>query len=576
MLAKTSILLLVSFGAIDPNSLCVNAVNTIPQSVLHQRLMRSQPEQKPLEAKVDLNDLLEAEVDTPLEKRAFPELLGKEVDAFEEKTGAGKGLRSKKRRPKALSPKKKAAQGKFFEGQPNPCVRDTDPSLCATIGQNNRCRANTQQGKDQRNKCCKTCKTALMEVIFGGEAKKRSWVLGGRRIVSYPAGTGGQLLLPEELKAQQCTHDKCEECGSTTNCFRGAHDERKYYRWGNMMTLSVKRGLPFTSYRASAYAKCDAGDQTKLIVVTREMENGELKVFKDGIHLKTLKKEGTTCQGDFEGCHKEGLEEWDYTHQGDGGAFEVSVEFFPTKPKESSKVTLKLEMDNVRPQFEQCMGHKTCLIAMGNMKHAASYALRNKNEYQLVCLKRETFVGAASFGGKMKPVCEVWRSCVEKVPQLAHVLKTSLSVSNPSLLQVGAMSVKKATRQKDECLDPSIADVEALECECMDWLQRVCGDNEDEQGCYKSKFCEHKGVCCDWKMDNECPESTMNECPGLLLQTETGEEAAAEAEAKRRSPKAYMALAAKRRSQQTENSSSANILTDNLEGALQGKCASQD
>ena len=32
---------------------------------------------------------------------------------------------------------------------------------------------------------------------------------------------------------------------------------------------------------------------------------------------------------------------------------------------------------------------------------------------------------------------------------------------------------------QDECLDPATADAEALECECMVWLQEKCGENED-------------------------------------------------------------------------------------------------
>merc|ERR1719253_216919 len=114
----------------------------------------------------------------------------------------------------------------------------------------------------------------------------------------------------------------------------------------------------------------------------------------------------------------------------------------------------------------------------------ASYAFRNKNVYQLACLRRTTL---PSF---LRYICEAWRSCIEKNPALAKYLKTSLSAANPSMLQVGVTSVTKATRRgkqqlryfphllhhlhrrrrrkQDECLDPAIADAEALECECME------------------------------------------------------------------------------------------------------------
>jgi hypothetical protein len=360
-----------------------------------------------------------------------------------------------------------------------------------------------------------------MAVVFGGKERKTS--------------TGGTVQLPEQIRAQQCTHDKCKECGSRSNCFGSSDGERgKYNRWGAVTTLSVDAGLSFTSYRASAYAKCDTGDVAKLKVLLREMRNGELKVFKDGIHKKTFTKEGSVR------AEHGVLGEWYEDHRGHGEAFELSVEFFPRNPKETSKATLAVEMDDVRPQFEQCMDHKACLAAMGSMQDEASYALRNKNKYQLTCLKRGTL---PSFGGKMAPVCEAWRTCVEKTPDLSQFLTTSLSAANPSLLQAEVTAVAKASRPQDECLDPSIADIEAFECECMVELHEQCGDEEE---CFKSWFCNRNEVCRDWKV--------ANACPGHLLQTERGE--AVEAEAKRHSPKAHMALAAKQRPHKTENSSS--------------------
>ena len=131
----------------------------------------------------------------------------------------------------------------------------------------------------------------------------------------------------------------------------------------------------------------------------------------------------------------------------------------------------------------------------------------------------------------MGPVCEAWRTCVEKTPDLSQFLTTSLSAANPSLLQVEVTAVAKARRPQDECLDPSIADIEAFECECMVELHERCGEGEK--------------VCRDWKV--------ANACPGHLLQTEIGE--AVEAEAKRHSLEAHLALAAKHRPHKTENTS---------------------
>jgi len=401
----------------------------------------------------------------------------------------------------------------------------------------NVCRSNSDFGKEARKNCCKTCETAPMTAIFGGDKR------------GHPSkGKSDAMQLPEDIRAQQCTLDKCQECESQDNCFQAVSLYRQRGTIGDLFhghlltknvtsihghpftKLSVQKDLTFTSYRASFYAKCDAGDLAKIYVLIKEIQNGIAKIFMDDIYKDTLKEKGSKYQ--------DGLKT-------NGEAFQLSVQFFPTNKQAPSSVTIKATLGNVRPKFEQCMDHKTCLTAMGNMKLKASFALRNKNAYQLSCLRR------AAVPDWLKATCEAWRSCVEENPSLAKYLKTSLSAANPSMLQIEDTSATKANRQ-DECFDPAIADAEALECECMVYLQEACPGDDEE--CFKKAYCADKRVCQDWKDDNDCKKPS-------LLQAESN------------SPKAYMALAAERRS--SHNDSSANILTDNLESALQGKCASQ-
>jgi len=755
MLAKTSILLLVSFGAIDPNSLCVNAVNALPQSAPHKHLMRRQPEKNPLETKVDSLGLLVQELERVNVANTRPD--------DQDDTNVLEQAEDEKVRAcqqDALGPGKQAARRRANKTCRQLSGRDFGAGTTSQIKDGkarNVCRANTIQGEAARKFCCKSCATAPMQAIFGGDERG--------------ADVNGKMVLPEEVRAQRCTGDKCEECSSSANCFHSSHGSTSN-RWGAISELSVKAGLPFTSYRSSSYAKCETGDLTELSVIIKAMKNGHVKIFLNDIHKKTLMGDGGNVDT-HGGGGGDATNMW-HDKRGGGEAIQLSVEFFPNDPNQESSVTLHAEMDNVRPDFEQCMDHKTCLAKMGNMKSAASYALRNKNEYQLSCLKRTTL---APF---LRTTCEAWRTCVHKNLRIEKILITALSAAistshlsparaakaaadaktfrddkakavadakaaadakafrdatakaaadtkaaadakaatnakattpahaqakavadtrpkapaeakvcnwacylaryrdlrkrfgtnekkaerhykrhgkkegrdctcskadydkfesgacrgtsksdNPSSWYTrptftgtlgdceakctarpeckaieyntgsrshcelwtkepqhtsggsggtsgyACMKKKKAeatsftqvTRQQDECFDPSTGDVEALECECMTKLQAKCGDDEE---CFVCNFCHFEGVCTEWKIANDC----ANECPEQLLQTETSEVAAAEA--KRRSPKAYMALAAKRRSQQTENSSSANILTDNLEGALQGKCASQD
>jgi len=389
----------------------------------------------------------------------------------------------------------------------------------------NVCRSrNSNVGKEAGDTCCKTCETAPMTVIFGGDKRGAG------------SDRAGRMKLPEDIRSQQCTLDKCQECASQANCFQAVSTNVGKQRSENghpYTKLSVQKGLTFTSYRASFYAKCDAGDLAKIYVLIAQIKNGIAKIFMDDFYKKTLTKKGNEYKG---------------SGKPDGEAFELSVQFIPTNKKAPSSVTIKAELGNVRPKFEQCMDHKTCLTAMGNMKLKESFALRNKNAYQLYCLKRDK-----KLPNWLEATCAAWRSCVEENPSLAKYLKTSLSAANPSMLQIEGASATKANRQEPECFDPAIADAEALECECMVYLQEACPGDDEE--CFKKAYCADKRVCQDWKDDNDCTKPS-------LLQAESN------------SPKAYMALAAERRSSQ--NDSSANILTDNLESALQGKCASQD
>lgn len=394
---------------------------------------------------------------------------------------------------------------------------------------NNVCRSNVSVvrlggnlGREARETCCKTCQTAPMQVVFGGDQRGAGGEINGR------------MTLPEDIRAQQCTLDKCQECGSQDNCFQTVLAKPPGQRGNHVRPyakLSVQKGLPFTSYRASFYAKCDAGDLAKVRVMITDIQNGIVQILMDGIYKARIDKRG--------GFYRQALKT-------NGDPFQLSVEFLPTNTKAPSKVLVQALLGNVLPKFERCMDHKTCLTVMGNMKLRASYALRNKNAYQLSCLMGATLPPLPG----LKDTCEAWRSCVEENPSLAKYLKTSLSAANPSMLQVETTAVTKAHRQEDECLDPAIADAEALECECMDRLQEKCGEDEE---CFKSTYCEHDRVCRDWKVANGCPQS--------LLQAESD------------SAKAHMALAAKRRSLHNESSSSAHLLTDNLESATQGKCA---
>jgi len=372
------------------------------------------------------------------------------------------------------------------------------------------------------------------------------------------------MKLPEQVRAQQCTHAKCQECGTKDNCFQsvnwGSAFHKKYTGQVHpMSTLLVRPGLPFTSYRASFYANCDAGRVAKIEFRTKAMNNGILKIFMNDIYEKTLTK-------DYSAWKPSKKNTWFQTHKGsDGEAFQLSVEFFPSNPKAASSVTLEARLFNIQPKFEQCMDRTNCLNLMGNMTSKASYALRNKNAYQLSCLRRATTL--PSF---LEDTCEAWRSCVEKNPPLAKYLLTSLSAANPSMLQVEAT----VAATQDECLDPAIADAEALECECMVWLHEKCGDDEE---CFKSKYCEDNRVCGDWKVANGCPQLLLqaesNSSKGVLTQSILHKEISSSANILSDDVESasYVDKAMLTRQKGQEDAD----LSGSLDGSLEGKCTSE-
>jgi len=110
------------------------------------------------------------------------------------------------------------------------------------------------------------------------------------------------------------------------------------------------------------------------------------------------------------------------------------------------------------------------------------------------------------------------------------------------------------------CTDPMVADVEALECECLDGVRDHCAAKgvTDIEECFLTYMCDHTSVCASWKADH---------CPGGGSSLKQRRSATRKAAASATLDKEKKVLA--RRSARSASTPS----RDDLDGALSGKCS---
>jgi len=379
------------------------------------------------------------------------------------------------------------------------------------------------------------------EVVMAsaGRRRRRSSPLGidfgGDR---HKTESGNILIRPEFVKSEACTTKKCEDCADKTGsgCWNGA--SAGVYDW---VQVHVNANDPKDHYVLEVFAACSSSSTTgSWMVYPKEIVNADVKVYLDGLLKKSLRDADSNCASNCEDKYGAAVgSKLGYGWAGSavslaiapGQKARIRIVLTPKTSGSPARAKLGIMGRNFDDGVEKCMSTKECLAALGDGS-PESFELRNSNPKQRDCLS----------GASESSTCTQWKVCLpdDQEKKLLAFLRASLRA--PALEEVGVVTRNLKTNEV-ACLDPSSADPESWECECVDMIVEKCGSADDET-CMFNTMCAHADVCAEWK--------TASNCPTGLEQN---------------------AAATKRSSHVSTHSANISLLDTGLDNTLQGKCS---
>jgi len=155
---------------------------------------------------------------------------------------------------------------------------------------------------------------------------------------------------------------------------------------------------------------------------------------------------------------------------------------------------IELKLNYVNISTDQCMGIKDCLSVFGDDSDA-SFHIRNSNDWQLRCLETHTLPGQGP-----EDKCKKWLACLTDATK--NRLKTFLRAAGT---RTSSMLMEESRAQQlTPCVDPSIEDPEAWDCDCLEEMVESCGGLSED--CLKKRMCKIDSVCKAWKEQHCSPE----------------------------------------------------------------------
>lgn len=314
----------------------------------------------------------------------------------------------------------------------------------------------------------------LTEIVFGGKKHK-----------SADSGDEISHWRPEYAKTFKRHGDggEWEECAGKDECFYGKGASNSNDR----MQLEAKADNEFDAYAFEAWARCTDAATTKWKMHIYDIENGIMRIFVNGKLIREV-------------------EESEVEHLSDDGILlpstatdnNIRVEIHRVDHEEDTSAGVWLGGFPIADYTDSCMVRKFCLKKLGDGSVKAS-KLRNINSFQLQCLSKSN-----ELPSDLEDECEQWRNCMQAEDDalLTDVLRAGGAA--PSLLELHTPATNV------ECVDPSIMDVESIDCECLDDIKNHCGSAPDKQECYRTYMCQHGKVSCSWKELHGC--STVEPC----------------------------------------------------------------
>ena len=100
------------------------------------------------------------------------------------------------------------------------------------------------------------------------------------------------------------------------------------------------------------------------------------------------------------------------------------------------------------------------------------FTLRNSNKAQLRCIEAPDPAAISS-------TCGEWKQCLvaqKKTYEIKAFLRAGVGSDVPSVIQAmpGDMAAMTEDEKEEECVDPSVADPESWECECLEQMKVTC------------------------------------------------------------------------------------------------------
>ena len=127
--------------------------------------------------------------------------------------------------------------------------------------------------------------------------------------------------------------------------------------------------------------------------------------------------------------------------------------------------------------------------------------------------------------------CAEWTRCLSARNQtmdLTSFLRAAVETAVPSVIPATA-TYMTAKPDNEQCVDPSIADPESWECDCLSHMKRTCkGLNKSLDACLPGLMCHSGHVCQSWKQTH-CSAAMMevrnSSFQGMMITQETSCEA---------------------------------------------------
>lgn len=338
---------------------------------------------------------------------------------------------------------------------------------------------------------------------------------------------------PEWQKSLRCTSTdeaSCEECWETRDCFTSTQSDDNVF--GGRRQLNSRGNSEWSRWLNIVHLSCSSRQITVHFAVGR-IKRAIVRSYWDGIEVN----EATALQHGFE-LHEAKFpfdaDSFDAVERDRGPLIgqqvfealsgsghewiaEVTTVGQGHKPTKTMFNQLEFYMQN---EFAECEDVKACLEKLVDYPE-----LRNSNLLQMQCLE-------GLDPNALRDGCQQWRECMPDSHEAEVLLLLRAAMPHLLLLHSNGPTVTAliqesapalpGTSSHTICMDPVKEDPESWHCDCGPKMMTTCDEiiprmsqNITVQECFTAIYCEHPGVCDEWK-ELACTEEPVVEARSHL------------------------------------------------------------